>query len=153
MGVDLGVGLDVGAGRQLRPAKGIEGLLREDLARQLDARAELEAVLLGLQVVELDRRAPAADRRTVSVTEPRLVGRIGPTWAWKPWPGCGRAAVIARRDRQEVILQVGMLDAGMAADEAAGLEMVGGAETGAEERPLACRPGAGAAGSSARDRA
>ena len=35
-----------------------------------------------------------------------------------------------------MILQVRMLDACMAADEAAGLEMVGGAETGAEEGPL-----------------
>ena len=46
------------------------------------------------------------------------------------------AAVIGGRDGQEVILQIGMLDAGMAADEAAGLEMVGGARAAAEEGPL-----------------
>src|SRR5262245_15630936 len=47
-----------------------------------------------------------------------------------------RAAVVARRDRQEVILQVRMLDAGAAADEAAGLEMVGRTDAAAEECPL-----------------
>ena len=42
------------------------------------------------------------------------------------------AAVIADRRRQEVQLQVGVGDAGARADEGAGLEMVGGAEPGAE---------------------
>src|SRR5882724_12249080 len=135
MGVDLGVGFDVGTGRQLLSAEGIEGLLCEDLARQLDARAELEAVLLGLQVVELDdRRLPgiggfegnraAAGRPHRADMGLETVARLT------------RTAVIAGRNRQEMILQVRMLDAGMAADESSGLEMIGGAENGAEERPL-----------------
>ena len=94
MGVDLGVGLDVGAGRQLRPAKGIEGPLREDLARQLDARAEFETILLGLQVVEADRgrlpRIGGSERHRAAAGRPHRTDM-----GLKPWPGSGRAAVIA----------------------------------------------------------
>ena len=46
------------------------------------------------------------------------------------------APVIGGGDGQKVILQAGMLDAGAAADEAAGLEMIGRAGAGAEEGPL-----------------
>ncbi len=45
-------------------------------------------------------------------------------------------AVVADRDRQEVVLQVGMLDAGAAPDEAAGFEMVGRAESLAQQQPF-----------------
>src|SRR3546814_19255696 len=48
----------------------------------------------------------------------------------------GVAAVGVEGDGQEVILQVRMLDAGAAADEAAVLEVAGGAEAGAEEKPV-----------------
>src|SRR6185312_393307 len=135
MGVDLGVGLDVGAGRQLLPAKRIEGLLSKDLARQLDARTELEAVLLGLQVVEADRgrlpRIGGLERDRAAACRSHRADM-----SLEAMPRLSRAAVVTRRDRQEVILEVGMLDADMAADETAGLEMVGGTESGAEERPL-----------------
>src|SRR5437762_7044163 len=45
-------------------------------------------------------------------------------------------AVIANGDRQKVIFDVGIVDAGMRADEAAALEMIGGAETGLEQEPF-----------------
>src|SRR5699024_854246 len=46
------------------------------------------------------------------------------------------AAVVGHGNRQEVILQIGMLDAGLRTDEAAGLEVAAGAETGLEHQPL-----------------
>ena len=46
-----------------------------------------------------------------------------------------RRPVVGDGERQEMILDVGVLDAGPAADEAAGLEMVGGAEPVAEQEP------------------
>ena len=50
--------------------------------------------------------------------------------------GLGLAAVVGGCDGQEVILQIGMLDARLAADEAAGLELVAGPRPGAEEGPF-----------------
>ena len=46
------------------------------------------------------------------------------------------ASVIGRRDGQEMILEIGMLGPVAAADEAAGLEMIGGARPRADEGPL-----------------
>ena len=48
----------------------------------------------------------------------------------------GTAAVVVHGDRQEVILQVRVLDTGAAADEAARLEVAGGAQALAEEHPV-----------------
>ena len=47
-----------------------------------------------------------------------------------------RLAVIANGGGQEVILQVGIFDAGAGADEAAAFEMIGGAESGLEQQPF-----------------
>src|SRR3546814_9751477 len=55
-GVDLGVRLHLGAGRQLGAAVGIEGLLRKDFAREPDRGVELLAVGFLAQVVEEDAR-------------------------------------------------------------------------------------------------
>src|SRR3546814_15515759 len=48
----------------------------------------------------------------------------------------GVAGGVGHGDGQEVILQVRMLDAGAAADEAGGLEVAGGAAAGPEEKPV-----------------
>ncbi|KAG1179661.1 hypothetical protein G6F35_016215 [Rhizopus arrhizus] len=45
-------------------------------------------------------------------------------------------AVVVDRHRQEVVLQVRPVELGVAADEAAGLELVAGADAGAQEQPL-----------------
>ncbi len=45
-------------------------------------------------------------------------------------------AVVGDRDRQEVVLQVRVLHAGAAADEAAGLEVIGRAEARPEQQPF-----------------
>src|SRR5689334_1878631 len=54
--------------------------------------------------------------------------------------GCGRAAVIANRRGQKVQLEIRVADAGPASDEGAGLEVIGGAEPGAERQPLKTDP-------------
>ena len=51
----------------------------------------------------------------------------------------GRLAVVADGDGKEVILDVGLLDAGRRAKEGAGLELVGGTEPGLEQHPLRAR--------------
>ncbi|MNS75696.1 hypothetical protein D3C72_1092230 [compost metagenome] len=45
-------------------------------------------------------------------------------------------AVVIDRHRQEVILQVGPVEFGIAADETAGFELVAGADAGAQEQPF-----------------
>ena len=47
-----------------------------------------------------------------------------------------RLAVVAHRRREEVVLDVGIVDAGRRAHEGRRLELVGGAEPGLEEQPL-----------------
>ena len=47
-----------------------------------------------------------------------------------------RAAVVAHGEREEVVLDVGVLDAGRGADEGGALELVRGAEAGLGEQPL-----------------
>src|SRR5437868_4585038 len=47
-----------------------------------------------------------------------------------------RLAVVADGGGKKMELQVGIFDAGAGADEAAGFEMVGGAEAALEEQPL-----------------
>jgi hypothetical protein len=50
--------------------------------------------------------------------------------------GGGRLAVVADGTGKKMVLDVGVLDAGLGADEGAGFEMVGGAEARAQEQPL-----------------
>ena len=85
-GVDLVVGLHGRARLDLRPAIGVEGLLGEDLAGQPHAVAEIRPVLLMAHIVEADARIGLVGSADFSVTAPRDFERIGPTWAWKPWP-------------------------------------------------------------------
>ena len=122
---------DGGAGRELRAAERIERLLREDLAREADRVAEFLAIAFGREVVEEDaRRIPRIRRR-----EGDAAARGRPHRAHVRLEAVLvdlLLAVVADRDRQEMVLQVGMLDAGAAADEAAGFEMVGRAEALAE---------------------
>ena len=64
----------------------------------------------------------------------------------------GLAAVVADGDRQEVEHQVGPADLVVAADEPAGLEVVGGADTPTPEEPLRTDPGLVTVGQPRRDR-
>ena len=139
VGVDLRVGRDGGPRRELRAAKRIERPLREDLARQPDAVAEFAAIAVCRHVVELDPRRLArvdrpqpdpAGRRRAHRADVRLEAVLIHLFL----------AVVRDRDRQEVVLEVGVADARAAADEAARLEMIGGAEPRAEEKPLDADP-------------
>src|SRR5208282_5558106 len=51
-----------------------------------------------------------------------------------------RRAVVGDRHRQEMELDVGMADARARADEAAGLEMIGGAEAASAGQPIEADP-------------
>ena len=108
----------------------VEGVLSEDLAGQPHASARLDPVLGMAHIVELD---------------PRRFGRIGRLQShgattFRPhWPDMRleamlsrqRRAVIGDGHRQEMELNVGITNAGARADEAPGLEMIGGAEAAA----------------------
>ena len=135
VGVDVGVGGDGRSGRELRAAVRVERLLREDLARETDRVAEFLAIAFGREIVEQDAwRLPRIRRREGDAAargrphrahvrlEAVLVDLV--------------LAVVADRDRQEMVLQVGMLDAGATPDEAAGFEMIGRAEALAQQQPF-----------------
>src|SRR3546814_3955301 len=102
--------------------------------REPDRGAELLAVGFLAKVVEEDARR----RLGVGRLQRDLAAALR---AHRPDVGLeavtagGVAAVVVHGDGQEVILQVRMLDAGAAADEAAGLEVAGGAAAGPEEKP------------------
>ena len=74
----------VGARLDLAAAIGVEGRLREDLARQPHAGAHLGPVVGMAHVVEEDASAASRGSGERSRTHPRLFERIGPTCAWKP---------------------------------------------------------------------
>ena len=109
--------------------------MREDLAGQAHAGAHLDPVLGMAHIVELN---------------PRRLGRIGrpqahgaaalrphrPDMRLEAVLAGQRRAVIGDRHRQEMELNVGVANAGARADEAARLEMVGGAEAAPAHQPL-----------------
>src|SRR5690625_186422 len=138
-GVDLCVALDARSGRQLGSAVGVEGLLGEDLAGQTDGFAHFLPVVLGPHIVEEDgRRLARVARADVHVASGSWAH--GAYMSLKTVAFYRVAAVIVHRDRQEVVLQVRVLDAGAAADEAARLEVAGGAWTLFEEQPSCADP-------------
>ena len=134
-GVDLGVGVDACAGRELRPEVGIERPLRKELARQAHRGAHLLAVAFGGHVVEQDRgRLPRVGR---AQADPADRGRAHrPDVRLKAVGLLRIAAVVVHRDRQEMVLQIGMLDARARADEGARLEVAGRAEPPFQQDPL-----------------
>src|SRR3546814_3919807 len=103
--------------------------------REPDRGAELLAVGFLAKVVEEDARR----RLGVGRLQRDLAAALR---AHRPDVGLeavtagGVAAVVVHGDGQEVILQVRMLDAGAAADEAAGLGVAGGAEAGPAEKTV-----------------
>ena len=124
---------DLGAGLDLAAAIGVEGRLGEDLAGQPDAGAHLGPVVGVAHVVEADR---AACSRGSARAQPHPAAALR-----AHRPDMGLEAVLAspgrcrHRTRRAAGNGTGCRDsaiAGAAADEAAGLEMVGRAE------PVAC---------------
>ncbi len=134
-GVDRLVADAVFARRNLAAAIGIEGSLRENLAREPDAGAHLGPVVGMAHVIEpnswrLGRVAGREPHRPAALRAHR------PDMGLKAvFPG-QRRAVIGDRHRQEMELDVGIAHARARADEAAGLEMIGGAETAPAGQPV-----------------
>ena len=130
------------AGLDLAAAIGVEGGLGEDLAGQADAGAHLGPVVGMAHIVEEDQRLvarvggaqadPAAALRAHRA-DMRLEAVLGGQ----------RTAVIGHGEREEVVLDVGVADAGAGADEAAALEMVGGTQPLLEEEPAQADQGLG----------
>ena len=139
-GVELVVGLHVGAGLDLVAGVGAEGGLAEDLAGQADAVAEVGPVLLGRHVVEADRRR---DGRVGGLqADGAARGRAHRADMGLEAVALDRgAAVVADGERQEMVLDVGVVDAGGGADEGGGFELVRGAEAGLGQQPLRRRCG------------
>ena len=132
--VERVVALDVGAGRDLVPRVVRERRLGKDLPREPDAGPEVPPVVLVGHVVEEDRGCGAGLGRGQSHAAARFR-------AHRPHVGLeavalgGGLAVVAHGEGQEVVLDVRVLHAGAGADEAAGFEVVGGAEAIPEQEP------------------
>src|SRR5262245_11269816 len=133
--IDIGVGSDVIARLDLAAGESLHGGGAEQCAGQPDAAPEIVAVGGVGHVVEKDpSRLARVARAQLHPTARARAHR--PDMDLETMTGCGRLAVIANGARQEMILDVGIFDALSGADEAAGFEMVGGAETSTEEQPL-----------------
>ena len=107
-----------------RPRRsGRERGLAEDVPRDRDRLDPLAPVLLGREVVEYQRRVRPRVRRADADRPPRIgVHRPDVHLVAVAARGCG--PVVADRERQEVEHQVRIGDVLVAADEAAGLEVV-----------------------------
>ncbi len=133
--VELVVALHLAAGRNLAAAIGIEGGLPENLARQPDAVAEVAPVVRMRHVVEADFRLRPRVGRAQRDRAARLRAHRPDMRLEAVRLGRG-LAVVAHGGRDEMILDVGVVDAGRRAHEGCRLEMVGGAEAGLEEQPF-----------------
>jgi hypothetical protein len=112
-----------------------QGRLVDDLAGQADAAAEFLPVFFVGHVVEVQLR------RLLRVGGYGLdrTARLGPHRAdmnLEAVSAGGRLAVVGNGARQEMILDVRVLDAGARADETGAFEMVGCAKAGLEQQPL-----------------
>ena len=123
-----------GPGESSPSLNGSKRRLRQDLARAGDCLQPLAAVLLGGQVVEAQLRVLARiDRDDLHRAAGVGVHRADVHLVAMALRG---RAVVADRQRQEVEHQVRVGDLVVAADEAAGLEVVRGAGAAAEQQPL-----------------
>ncbi len=123
-GIDLLVRLHVGAGLNLPSAIAVEGRLREDLPRQAHAGAHFDPIVRLAQVVETNARLLERIGRGQSHPAAAL-GAHRSDMGLKAVLLRERRAVVGHRHGQEVILDVRIGDARAAADEPAGLEMIG----------------------------
>ncbi|CEL31964.1 hypothetical protein SRM1_05338 [Pseudomonas fluorescens] len=133
--VQLLIGLHVDTRADFTATVLIQRWLLHDFTGQADAVTELLPVLLGGHVVEQDARVltrilglhlDAATARRTHGTHVRLETVLFHTVA----------AVVVNRYRQEVVLDVRPFEFRTRTDEAAGLELVAGADAGAVEQPL-----------------
>jgi hypothetical protein len=133
-GIDGRVAGDVGARLDLAAPVGVERGPGQDLPGEADAGPHLLPVVGVAHVVEDDARAFGGVGRT-QTDETAALRAHRPDVGLVAMLGGKLAAVIGHGQRQEMILDVGKTDAGTAANETAGLEMVGGAEAVAAQQP------------------
>jgi hypothetical protein len=133
--VDLGIALHPGAGLDLALHMPRHRRLAEDLAREPDAFAPFVPVIRMAHVIEPDHRIVAR----VGGAQRHRAARFG---AHRPHMhleamalGHG-LAIVAHRDRQEVILDVGIVHPAVGADEGTALELVRSTKPSAGEQPL-----------------
>ena len=140
---DLVVGLDAGARRDLAVVELGEPRLAQDVARDPDRLDPFLLVVGRRQVVEEHRRVLTG----VGRTDLHVAAGVG-----VHRPDVHLVAVALRRhapvvpdgDRQEVEHEVRVVDVVVAPDEAAALEVVGGAQAATVDEPLVPDLGAGA---------
>ena len=141
-GVDAGIALHRHARLHLRAPIWREGGLRENLSGQPHAGAHLVPIVRVAHVVECDGWLVAEIRRSQRDRAPALRAHR-PDVGLEAVPVCQRFAVVGHRHRQKMKLDVGVRDARPAADEAAGLEMVGRPQPAPGQQPLRADAGLG----------
>ncbi|ENN86115.1 hypothetical protein RHSP_32539 [Rhizobium freirei PRF 81] len=137
-GIDLIVGLNICPRLDFSAAIVVESLLPEDLAGEAHAMAELLPVFRMAHIVEADHRIGLRIGGAQRHVAARFRQIVADMHLEAVAPG-RRLAVIADGNRQEVILDIRLLDAGRRAQERTGFELVGGAEPLLEEQPLRAR--------------
>ena len=138
--VQLFIGPAAGSGRNLFAAVWVHRALREYLSNNPDAAPEVPPIVFVRHVVESNRwrffricglQRHAASGLRAHRTDMRLI----------PVPARRGFAVVAYGDRQEMDLNVRVLDAGPRSNERSALEMIRCARTRSEQQPLNGGPG------------
>ena len=133
--VQFRIGLQCGTGLDFVFDERLECVLAENLAGQADTIAKLLPVLVLRHVVEKDLWII----RRIAGRQCDGPARGGPhrtNMGLKPMPfGCG-LAIIAHRDRQEVILDIGVFDTGFGPDKGGRFKLVRRAHASFGEQPL-----------------
>ena len=141
-GVDLGIALNALARLDLPPTPTREGGLRKDLAGEAHTGTHLLHVLRRAEIIEKDARRVARIRRS-QAHPTAAVGAHRTDMRLETVLRSAARSIVGHGHGQEVVLEIRVANAGAAADEAAGLEMVGRPESGAREQPPRADPSLG----------
>ena len=141
-GVDLRIGLHIASGLYFTPGVFLHGGLLEQFAGEADAGAELLPVIGMGHVIEQN----FGRRLGVAIAHMDMAARLaahGPHVNLEAVALEGHLAVIAHGGGQEVVFDVGIFNAGLRADEAAGFKVIGGSQAGLERQPFQADHGLG----------
>ena len=135
MRVNIIIALYRCSGREFCAAEGVKGSLLKNLSCQADCGPHVAAILCTAHVVEQDARRCSCP--SIAQANMAPAGRAhGAHMGLKTMATGWRLAVIPHRQRQKMVLQVRLAQAGLAADKTAGLKMIGGTQTPAKQQPL-----------------